>query len=133
MKKLNCIVVFDKEKEKILFCKRMKDPYKGLYNFVGGKVEEKETDLEAAYRELSEETGITNQEIELFPLMDFTYYQQDFILQIYVGKLQNEVTLVEEKNPLIWLTLDEDFCNPKRFAGDRNIGHIVNVALKYLL
>ena len=32
---LNCIVVFNKDKDKVLFCKRMKEPYKGMYNFVG--------------------------------------------------------------------------------------------------
>ena len=37
-----------------------KEPYKGMYNFVGGKVEEGETNDEAAYRELFEETGISN-------------------------------------------------------------------------
>lgn len=26
----NCIVVFDKTKEKLLFCKRAKEPYQGL-------------------------------------------------------------------------------------------------------
>ena len=54
----NCIVVFDKNKEKLLFCKRAKNPYKGLINFVGGKVEPEETSENAAYRELFEETGI---------------------------------------------------------------------------
>ena len=54
----NCIVVFDKNKEKLLFCKRSKNPYKGLLNFVGGKVEPEETSEHAAYRELFEETGV---------------------------------------------------------------------------
>ena len=40
MKKLNLIVVFSPNLEKALFCIRAKEPYKGLYNFVGGKVEE---------------------------------------------------------------------------------------------
>jgi ADP-ribose pyrophosphatase YjhB (NUDIX family) len=31
------IVVFVLNKEKLLFCKRAKNPYKGLFNFVGGK------------------------------------------------------------------------------------------------
>ena len=39
MKKLNLIVVFSPNLEKVLFCIRAKEPYKGLYNFVGGKVE----------------------------------------------------------------------------------------------
>ena len=58
MRKLNLIVVFNKDLSKGLFCIRAKEPYKGKYNFVGGKVEEGETNDEAAYRELFEETGI---------------------------------------------------------------------------
>lgn len=52
----NCIVVFNKDKSKVLFCKRVKEPFKGKYNFVGGKVENGEHSLHAAYRELEEET-----------------------------------------------------------------------------
>ena len=44
MRKLNLIVVFNENLEKALFCIRAKEPYKGLYNFVGGKVEENESD-----------------------------------------------------------------------------------------
>lgn len=58
MEKCNCIVVFNIDKDKILFCKRVKNPYKGLYNFVGGKIEAAENSINAAYRELQEETGI---------------------------------------------------------------------------
>lgn len=39
MWKFNLIVVFNKDLTKTLFCIRAKEPYKGLYNFVGGKVE----------------------------------------------------------------------------------------------
>ena len=42
MRKLNLIVVFNKDLSKGLFCIRAKEPYKGKYNFVGGKVEEGE-------------------------------------------------------------------------------------------
>ena len=39
MKNYNVIVVLNKTKDKMLMCKREKDPYKGLYNLVGGKEE----------------------------------------------------------------------------------------------
>ena len=52
MRKLNLIVVFNKSLNKVLFCIRAKEPYKELYNFVGGKVEENESNDDAAYREL---------------------------------------------------------------------------------
>ncbi len=131
MKHVNCIVVFNQYKDKALFCKRVKDPYKGMYNFVGGKVEPGELSSAAAYRELQEETGIGKADICLFRLMDLTYYAQDFVLEIYVGQLQRDVRLVKEVNPLEWLSLTEDFADAERFAGDQNIAHIINVARKY--
>ena len=39
MRKFNLIVVFNEDLTKTLFCIRAKEPYKGLYNLVGGKVE----------------------------------------------------------------------------------------------
>ena len=122
----NCIVVFNKTKDQVLFCKRQKDPYKGLYNFVGGKVEPDEDSETAAYRELFEETGITRQQI-----LDIRYYHQGFDLQMYVGKLDEDVPVKEETNPLLWLPLTEDFTDRNRFAGEQNIAHIMNVALEY--
>ena len=93
---LNCIVVFNKDKDKVLFCKRMKEPYKGMYNFVGGKLEAGETSDAAAYRELYEETGIDAEHIELYRLTDLTYYQQEFVLEIYVGMLRQDIDLRED-------------------------------------
>lgn len=92
--------------------------------------EESET---AAYRELEEETGITKHQISLYRLMDIRYYYQKFDLELYVGQLKGDVVLKEEANPLIWLSLDEDFADRDRFAGEQNIAHIMNVALQYPL
>ena len=64
MKGYNVIVVFNKEADKMLMCKRVKDPYKGLSNFVGGKIEAGEDGMSAAYRELFEETSITKNDIK---------------------------------------------------------------------
>lgn len=36
---MNIIVIFDKDLTSTLMCKRTKEPYKGMYNFVGGKIE----------------------------------------------------------------------------------------------
>ena len=128
---MNCIVVFNRGKDSVLFCERKKEPYAGLLNFVGGKVEAGETSEDAAYRELWEETGIGKQQLCLCRLMDITYYYQEFVLEMYVGKLEEDVTLREEKNPLLWIPLTENFADPDRFAGEQNIAHIINVALKY--
>ncbi len=121
----NCIMVYNKDKTKLLFCKRTKDPYKGLYNFNGGKIESGESGMEAAYRELQEETGITSQDIQLHHMMDFTYYNQDCYVEVYAGSLTKDIDLMEETHPLVWLDLSENFFDMSRFAGEGNIGHMV--------
>ena len=83
MKKFNLIVVFNISLNKVLFCIRAKEPYKGLYNFVGGKVEEGKTNDEAAYRELFEETGISNKDIELDHFMDLNYFKYSSSNSVY--------------------------------------------------
>ena len=48
MKSLNIIAVFNKDHTHVLMCYRRKEPYKGKYNFVGGKIKEGEESLSAA-------------------------------------------------------------------------------------
>ena len=59
-------------------CKRKKEPYKGKFNLVGGKVEQNENELHAVYRELREETGITDNDIALTYIMNFQYKKNYF-------------------------------------------------------
>ncbi len=125
MKKFNLIVVFNKSLNKVLFCIRAKEPYKGLHNFVGGKVEENESNDNAAYRELFEETGISNQDIELEHFMDLNYFKYENNLQVYYGILKHKVNLVEEKNKLEWVTINEELLDNSKFAGNYNIPHII--------
>lgn len=125
MKKLNVIIVYNKEEDKILMCKREKEPYKGKFNLVGGKVEENETELQGAYRELQEETGITQKEIVLTHIMNFQYQMSNMELEVYAGKLKKEVNLVEEVNKLYWIDKKENFFDLQKYAGEGNIGHMV--------
>lgn len=125
MRKVNIILVFNKEEDKILMCKRKKDPFKGKFNFVGGKVEPNEDELHAAYRELEEETGITKDDITLTNLMNFEYKISGTELEAYAGKLNKDVNLKEELNSLYWISKDEDFNNLDKFAGEGNILHML--------
>ena len=125
MKQYNLIAVFNKNMDKILFCIRAKEPYKGLYNFVGGKVEENETDEEAAYRELFEETAISKNDIKLEHFMDLIYYTYENTLQVFYGILEKDVQLIEEKNKLEWVDINESLLDNNKFAGNYNIPHII--------
>ena len=132
MKKYNLIVVFDKSMKKSLFCIRAKEPYKGLYNFVGGKIEAGEEDYEAAYRELYEETGISNKDIDLDYFLELNYFKYGNTLQVYYGILKHDVELVEEKNKLEWVDIGDNLLNNTKFAGNYNIPHIIKQILVFL-
>ena len=132
MRKFNLIVIFNEDLSKTLFGIRAKEPYKGLYNFVGGKVERNESNDDAAYRELYEETGISTKDIKLDHFMDLNYFKYENNLQVYYGILKHEVTLVEEKNKLEWVTINDELLDNSKFAGNYNIPHIIKQIKVYL-
>ena len=128
MKEYNLILVYDEKQENILMCKRAKEPYKGKYNLVGGKVNPGENKMEAAYRELKEETGISNSDIDLTYILNLQYPMYGLELEVYAGKLNKDVKLVEEVNKLYWINKDENFGDKDKFAGEGNIAHMVEHA-----
>lgn len=125
MQGYNAIVVFDENTDKMLMCKRRRNPYKGLSNFVGGKIEKDENGFDAAYRELEEETAITKNDITLSHLMDFTYHLGNCYLEVYVGKLNKEIVVNGDENDLYWSSLEHNFFDATQYAGEGNIGHIM--------
>lgn len=125
MQGYNVIMVYNMQEDKLLMCERKKEPYKGLNNLVGGKIEDGEKGISAAYRELHEETGISEKDITLQHLMDFTYHVYNCYVEVYVGKLRNEVSVIEEKNKLFWIDLNQDFFDMSVYAGEGNIGHMI--------
>ena len=125
MKKMNVIVIFDKELERTLMCKRTKQPYMGMYNLVGGKIERENDGLNEAYRELEEETNIKKEYVELIHFMNLTYVKWNKELEVYYGILNNEVELIEEVNKLEWVSVNDNFFDMNKYAGEGNIGHII--------
>ena len=123
----NCIMVYSPDGTRILMCKRTREPYLGLYNLVGGHIEVGESGEDAAYRELSEETGISRDDITLRHLMDFTYYNQDCFVEVWCGRLRRDAELIDEVNPLCWIeiTPDGDYFDMTKYAGEGNIGHML--------
>jgi 8-oxo-dGTP diphosphatase len=131
MKLYNLIMILNPTKDKVLMCLRNKEPYKGLYNFIGGKIEKDEEYLTSAYRELFEETGIKRTDVSLKPFIDYTWHMLDMSMYVYIGKLNKEVTLVEEVHKLFWVDINEDFFNMNKYAGEGNIGHMVQIYSQY--
>lgn len=125
----NAIAVFNAMGDRILLCRRRKNPYKGLSNFVGGKIKPGEDGLTAAYRELWEETAITREDVCLTHFMDFVYHVDGIVLEVYAGQLRRDVPVHGEENELYWSPLDCNFFDPETYAGDGNLGHILRLIL----
>ena len=125
MQGYNVIAVFNEDKSKLLMCRRKKNPYLGLNNLVGGKIELNENGLDAAYRELFEETNIARDVIELTHLMDFTYHLSRCYVEVYVGKLSQNMDVYGDENELFWSELNLNFFDMEQYAGEGNIGHIL--------
>jgi len=131
MKRLNVIIVYSPDKSKLLMCHRRKNPYMGMDNLVGGKLEPGEDGLYGAYRELLEETGIADTDIKLTHLMDFTYHMSGVMLEVYAGRLLREAAVFGDENDLFWANAEDNFYNLERFAGEGNIGHMLAQADLY--
>ncbi len=130
MDKYCVILIYNKDKSKILMCHRIKKPYMGLKNFVGGKIEKGESAVEAAYREMTEETGITKDDISLQHIMSSTYIKMEYVLEIFAGQLKRDVKVYGDENPLHWIDAGENFFDTAKYAGDGNLGHIIITADK---
>ena len=125
MKQYNVIVIFNKDMNKTLMCKRTKEPYMGMYNLVGGKIEKENDGLSEAYRELIEETNISKNDVELKHFMNIEYISFNKSLEVYYGILTKDVELIEEVNKLEWVDINDNFFDMTRYAGEGNIGHII--------
>ncbi|HHX07402.1 MAG TPA: NUDIX domain-containing protein [Erysipelothrix sp.] len=127
MRIVNIVIVYNLDRSKVLMLLRQKDPYIGLYNFPGGKIEGQESILDSCYRELQEETGIAPSQISLRHTMTFDYHFLNYSLAIAVGEIDDQVPLVAERHPLKWISTSANFQDRQSFAGDGNIQHILDV------
>lgn len=57
--------------------------------------------------------------------MDFTYHLASIKVEVYVGRLNKEVIVYGDENDLEWIGINQNFFDVSRFAGEGNIGHIM--------
>lgn len=97
-------IVFNKDKTQVLMLMHNKQQ---MLNFIGGKVEPNESQTEASYRELFEETGISEKDIELYYVQTTTeeFSNGDsWCLYITTGVLKHDIELISEKDKLMWVS-----------------------------
>ena len=81
--------------------------------------------MNEAYRELEEETNIKREDVDLIYFMNITYVKWDKELEVYYGILNKDVSLIEEVNKLEWVNVNDNFFDMSKYAGEGNIGHII--------
>ncbi len=95
---------------KILLVKRIQEPYKGEWDFVGGFLEEGETPLEALTREVKEELGVecAAEYIKAFPgTYPWKGETYPVLSHAFLVEIGDDIKLSEENNALEFVPLKD--------------------------
>ena len=95
----------------ILLLKRIKCDYIGYWSFPGGKIEKREHALDAAIRELREESGIDAKVSNYLGLVsehliEDGIHKQHFLLHFYELHTENPTIISGNEGRLAWFDLD---------------------------
>lgn len=91
---------------RFLLVKRGNDSYKGKWATVAGKMEEGETELETAKRELYEETQINPNKVDFFYYSSKIFMGKKFTLFIGNCKEEFKCVLNKENEDYGWFDID---------------------------
>lgn len=109
---------FVKKGEQILMINRNKPPFMGMWNALGGHVEENESPREAAIREIKEESGIITKEAELYSISTWNY--DDDEIYVYLTNLSDDFNLSKYPEKIDEGIIDfrdiDWIINPKNFG-----------------
>ena len=95
--------------DKILLGMKKRGFGEGRWNGFGGKIEEGETIIEAAIREMKEESGLIAEELEEIGITTFQFLDTGKILEVHIFnvlKYSGEMIETEEMRPQ-WFNLNE--------------------------
>jgi len=101
-------VFFAKSTKRFLFLLRSETTFENTWAFVGGKVEAKESILEALKRETLEETGNVRPTIKIIPIEKFTNDKKGFEYHTFVSIVDEEFipVLNTEHKGYAWTTIE---------------------------
>ncbi|OMJ28279.1 7,8-dihydro-8-oxoguanine triphosphatase, partial [Smittium culicis] len=102
VKPATLVLIFNKDKSKVLLGYKKRGFGAGLLNGFGGKIESLETDLEGAERELEEEAGIKSNSLTKIGILYFEFESDPVILTAHVftsTEYSGEIIETEEMKP----------------------------------
>jgi len=119
-KKIRCNIclIFNNQFTKVVLIKRLKDPYKGKLNGIGGKLNYRENRLTGILREVKEELGI---KLEKDKLKKFcTIDDGSYIMDVFFSTINVEaltLPLSTREGLVNWYEVDNLFRNEEGLAG----------------
>ena len=119
-------VVFDRYAEHMPVCRNAAS---GKLSFIGGQFKDDELAYDAAYRILYETCGITDDDVILKPLFRISSKQTGDCIDVWFGRLHDDIGIVCANTELVWYSLNNDI-STKAFDGDGLAEYIINCARK---
>lgn len=129
MKEFVLALVFDENYENLLLMRRKKEPYTGLLNGIGGKIDNGETPHEAVKREFYEETNFDEIDLDLLVTMVF----ENEHLHVFSGSMPLQDIIIKENHEGVydWYEIDDSFfdCMNNDLAGGGNLPYFIRFAI----
>jgi 8-oxo-dGTP diphosphatase len=123
----NVCFIFDKNREKVLLLHRFREPMKNAFTGVGGKTEFHEDIHLSCHREVTEETGLTPQNVQLKGIVKTLVDggSSSWILFAYTAEAPHERIQDSDEGTLEWTPIQE--------IGSRNIIGFIREIMPYIL
>ena len=129
MLSFSLVLIYNKETKKILLSKSDYQAYDRVFDFICGQRLDGESGLECAYRELQKATGLTEDDITLQHIFDFTYVLDRRRLQVFAGSINQSLglkVLSKRDNSLLWADVGRDLCDDYEFFNGECLNHILS-------
>lgn len=107
MKVIEVVAAVIKKDEKIFITKRSYGEFKDMWEFPGGKIEEKEGREEALHREIKEELELEIDDLEYLTTVEHDYDSFHLTMHCYTCKVCGGQLKLNAHNDVKWVTLDE--------------------------
>jgi len=127
-------VLLVNNEEKILILKRsnLVKTYKGLWGGVAGYIEEDEKPNETALKEIKEEVGLENEDVELLKQMDPIFFTDYYEGKKYDWKIFPFLFKIKEKRKIIidWEHSQYRWIFPSQIQKFKTVPHLKEIVSK---